>query len=314
MHRYMIRRLSFLVPIVVALSITVFIALRLMPGDIAELMLGQSATPEALKEARHELGLDQPVIKQYGSWVKQMATGDLGESLILGTSVGAEIRARLPSTLEILVLTLLFSAVLGVVFGVTSAVFQNSPIDYFVRTGSIFGLSIPHWWFGIMLLLIPAVLWSYSPPLGYVSPRADLWDNLRQFVPPAFVLGSAASAVLMRLSRATLLDVLRQDYIRTARAKGLREQVVVLRHAVKNAMIPVITVLGGELAGLLGGSVIIEQVFGLQGLGQYLYQATLQRDYPVVQVMTLYIAVVVVLMHLLVDLTYAWLDPRIRYE
>jgi peptide/nickel transport system permease protein len=312
-HRYIIRRLVFLVPIVIALSITVFVALRLMPGDIAELMLGQSATPEALTEARHELGLDQPVMKQYLTWVKEMLTGDLGDSIILGTSVGAEIKDRLPITLEILVLTVLFSTVLGVAFGVVSAVFQNSPIDYFARTTSVFGLSIPHWWFGIMLLLIPAVLWSYSPPVRYVSPGADLWDNLRQFVPPAFVLGSASSAVIMRLSRSTLLEVLRQDYIRTARAKGLRARVVVSRHALRNAMIPIITVLGGEVAGLMGGTVIIEQVFGLQGLGQYLYQATLQRDYPVIQVMTLYIAVIVVLMHLLVDLTYAWLDPRIRY-
>jgi peptide/nickel transport system permease protein len=313
MHRYMIRRLAFLVPIVVFLSIAVFVALRLMPGNIAELMLGQSATPETLEAARHELGLDQPVIKQYLSWVKQMLTGDLGESILLGTSIGGEIKARLPVTLEILVLTFLFSAVLGVGLGVISAVFQNSPIDYFARVGSIFGLAIPHWWFGVMLLLIPSVLWSYSPPLGYVSPRTDLWDNLRQFVPPAFVLGSASSAVVMRLSRSALLDVLRQDYIRTARAKGLREQVVVLHHALKNGMIPVITVLGGEIAGLLGGTVIIEQVFGLQGLGNYVYQATLQRDYPVVQVMSLYIAVIVVVAHLVVDLAYAWFDPRIRY-
>lgn len=313
MHRYIIRRLSFLIPIVVLLSIAVFVALRLMPGDVAELMLGQAATPESLEAARRELGLDQPVIEQYMSWVKQMVTGDLGESILMGTSIGGEFKARLPVTLELLVLTWLFSAILGVVFGILSAVLQNSPVDYSVRVGSIIGLAIPNWWFGVMLLLIPAVLWSYSPPVGYVSPRADLWDNLRQFVPPAFVMGSAAAAVVMRLSRSALLEVLRQDYIRTARAKGLQEQVVVVRHALKNSMIPVVTVLGGELFGLLGGAVIIEEVFNLPGMGQFLYQSTLKRDYPVVQVMCLYIAVIVVVGHLVVDLVYAWLDPRIRY-
>ena len=313
MRQYIVRRLLFLVPVVVAVSVAVFWALRIMPGDVAELMLGQTATAESLREVREDLSLDKPVVRQYLDWLRQVATGDLGESIHMGTSIGGEIMSRLPITLELLILTLLFTTVLGVTFGVLSAVLQDSPVDYLVRTVSILGLSIPSWWFGIMVLLIPSVLWAYSPPLGHVLPQENLWDNLRQFVPPAFIMGAASSAGVMRLTRSALLEVLRQDYIRTARSKGLLERRVIGRHALKNAMIPVITVLGMQLAGLLGGAVIIEQVFGLEGLGRYLFQAVLQRDYPVVQALTLYIAVIVVVVQLAVDVSYAWFDPRIRY-
>lgn len=313
MRQYIVRRLLFLVPVVAAVSVAVFWALRIMPGDVAQLMLGQTATTRSLHEVREDLGLDKPVVQQYFDWVRDVATGDLGESILMGTSIGGEIMSRLPITLELLILTLLFTTVLGVTFGVLSAVLQDSPVDYLVRTVSILGLSIPSWWFGIMVLLIPSVLWAYSPPLGHVSLQENLWDNLRQFVPPAFILGAASSAGVMRLTRSALLEVLRQDYIRTARSKGLLERRVIGRHALKNAMIPVITVLGMQLAGLLGGAVIIEQVFGLEGLGRYLFQAVLQRDYPVVQALTLYIAVIVVVVQLAVDVSYAWFDPRIRY-
>lgn len=313
MRQYILRRLFFLIPVVVLVSIAVFWALRFMPGDVAELMLGQAATSEALQEVREELGLDKPVVRQYFDWLGQVFTGDLGDSIMMGTSVGGEIKSRLPITLELLAFTLLFTVILGVTFGVLSAVLQDSPVDYLVRVVSILGLSIPSWWFGVMVLLIPSVLWAYSPPLGYVSLQENVWDNLRQFVPPAFILGAASSAGVMRLTRSALLEVLRQDYIRTARAKGLIERRVISRHALKNAMIPVVTVLGMQLTVLLGGALIIEQVFGLEGLGRYLYQAVLQRDYPVVQAMTLYIAIVVVIVQLAVDVSYAWFDPRIRY-
>jgi peptide/nickel transport system permease protein len=243
-----------------------------------------------------------------------MLRGDLGESYVLGNSVGAEILNRLPITLEILVLTVFLTAVLGILFGIVSAFFQDSPLDYLVRVTSIFGLSLPGWWVGIMILLAPAIWWNYSPPLGYVSPQEDLWANLRQFVPPAMVLAAGSSAVLMRLTRAVLLDVLRQDYIRTARAKGLREKSVMLRHALKNVMIPIITVLGGQIALLFGGAVIIEQVFSLEGLGRYMFTSITQRDFPVVQVLAMYTAIVVVTMNLLIDVSYAWFDPRVRYR
>jgi peptide/nickel transport system permease protein len=240
--------------------------------------------------------------------------GDLGRSYVLGNKVGAEIMDRAPITLEILALTLFFTAVLGITLGVVSALFRDSPLDYLVRVTSVFGLSVPGWWVGIMILLLPAIWWNYSPPLGYVPLQDNLWENLRQFLPPALTLAAASSAVLMRLTRTVLLDVLRQDYIRTARAKGLRQNVIIVRHAMKNAMIPVITVLGGQMVVLFGGAVIIEQVFSLEGLGRYMFTSIAQRDFPVVQVLALYTAVVVVVLNLLVDISYAWFDPRVRYQ
>ena len=314
MQAYVIRRASFLVPVLLAVSIAVFFALRFMPGDITAILLGTEATPEQVAELRADLGLDKPMPLQYIEWMSDVLRGDLGESYVLGNSVGGEILDRLPITLELVLFTLAITAVVGVTFGVISAVFQNSPLDYVVRVTSIFGLSLPGWWVGIMILLGPSIWWNYSPPLGYVPIYENVWDNLRQFVPPALVLAAASSAVLMRLTRTTLLDVLRQDYIRTARSKGLREIAVIMRHALKNAMVPVITMLGGQMAVLLGGAVIIEQVFSLEGLGRYMFTSISARDFPVVQVLALYIAVVVVSMNLAVDISYAWFDPRVRYR
>ncbi len=314
MQAYVIRRASFLIPVLVAVSIAVFLALRFMPGDITVILLGPDASPQQVTELRADLGLDKPVPVQYLNWMGDVLRGDLGESYVLGNSIGTEIFDRLPITLEILVLTLFFTAVLGISFGVISAFFQNSPLDYLVRVTSVFGLSLPGWWLGIMILLVPSIWWNYSPPIGFVPIQDNISANLRQFVPPALVLAAASSAVLMRLTRAVLLDVLRQDYVRTARSKGLRESTVILRHAVKNAMIPIITVLGGQMAILFGGAVIIEQVFSLEGLGRYMYVSIVQRDFPVVQVLALYTAVVVVVMNLLVDISYAWFDPRVRYR
>jgi peptide/nickel transport system permease protein len=314
MQAYVIRRASFLIPVLLAVSIAVFFALRFMPGDITVILLGPDASPQQVAELRADLGLDQPIPVQYVKWMGNVLQGDLGRSYVLGNKVGAEILDRAPITLEILALTLLFTAVLGITLGVVSALFRDSPVDYLVRVTSVFGLSVPGWWVGIMILLLPAIWWNYSPPLGYVPIQDNLWENLRQFLPPALTLAAASSAVLMRLTRTVLLDVLRQDYIRTARAKGLRQNVIIVRHAMKNAMIPVITVLGGQMVVLFGGAVIIEQVFSLEGLGRYMFTSIAQRDFPVVQVLALYTAVVVVVLNLLVDVSYAWFDPRVRYQ
>jgi peptide/nickel transport system permease protein len=314
MQAYVIRRASFLIPVLLAVSIAVFFALRFMPGDITVILLGPDASPQQVAELRADLGLDKPIPVQYVKWMGNVLQGDLGRSYVLGNKVGAEIMDRAPITLEILALTLLFTAVLGITLGVVSALFRDSPVDYLVRVTSVFGLSVPGWWVGIMILLLPAIWWNYSPPLGYVPIQDNLWENLRQFLPPALTLAAAASAVLMRLTRTVLLDVLRQDYIRTARAKGLRQNVIIVRHAMKNAMIPVITVLGGQMVVLFGGAVIIEQVFSLEGLGRYMFTSIAQRDFPVVQVLALYTAVVVVVLNLLVDISYAWFDPRVRYQ
>ena len=217
--------------------------------------------------------------------------------------------------MELLVLTLLMTAVIGVSFGIISALYRNSPVDYAVRITAVLGLSVPNFWIATLVLLIPLSLWGYAPQLGSAI---DFFDdpvgNLRQFVPPAAVLALASAAGIMRLTRSSLLEVLRADYIRTARSKGLLESIVISRHALKNSLIPVVTVLGLQVAALFGGTVIIEQIFALPGVGRYFFQALLTSDYPVVQSLTLYIGAIVVLLNLLVDISYAWLDPRIRYS
>jgi peptide/nickel transport system permease protein len=313
MRQYILRRLAYLIPVLIGISIAVFLLLRVAPGDVCELIQGQGATEETLARCRQRLGLDKPEIVQYFEWAGGALRFDLGHSFFAGRPVIDEIVDRLPVTVELLVVTVLFTVAIGIPIGVISAVYQNSPLDYVARVVSIFGLSIPAFWLATLVILLPSLWWSYSPPIGHVSFFEDPWDNLRQFVPPALILAIASSAVLMRLTRSTLLEVLRNDYIRTARSKGLRERVVIGRHALKNALIPVVTVVGLQLAALLGGAVIIEMVFALPGLGLLTLEAIFRRDYPLVQAVSLYIAMVFVLINLAVDLAYAWLDPRIRY-
>ena len=313
MRQYLLRRLAFLIPVLVGISIAVFFLLRVAPGDTCELVQGTGATAESLERCREEFGLNKPLVTQYFDWAAGAVRFDLGESVFAGRPVVEEIMDRFPVTLELVVLTVLFTVAIGVPLGVISAVYQNTAADYTVRVVSIFGLSVPAFWLGTLAILVPSLLWNYSPPIGYVSFFDDPWTNLRQFVPPAIVLAFGSSAVLMRLSRSALLEVLRNDYIRTARSKGLRERVVIGRHALKNAMIPVVTVVGLQLAALLGGAVIIEQIFALPGLGLLTLEAIFRRDYLLVQAIALYIGVAFVLINLAVDVAYAWLDPRIRY-
>lgn len=329
MRNYILRRLLYLIPVLFFVSLATFILLRVMPGDIASTILGPNATDQQVEELRVELGLDKPLMfdadnpwpwqedfwhTQYFEWLGGALHGDLGESYYLGDSVVSGIMHRFPITLELLIMTFLFTILIGVPIGVISGVFQNSPADYFVRVTSILGLSVPTFWLGTLVITIPSMIWAYAPPLIYVPFFESPEENLRQFVPPAIVLALASAAVVMRLTRSSLLEVLRNDYIRTARAKGLRELLVIRRHALKNALIPVLTVLSIQLAALLGGTVIIETIFNLPGLGELTLSAILRRDYPLVQAITLYIAVVVVLVNLLVDVAYAWIDPRIRYS
>jgi len=313
MQRYILRRLIVAAFILVVLSVAVFLLLRVAPGDAA-LFKCPLPCPEAQLEAiRERLGLNDSYPVQYGTWVKGLATGSLGKSNE-GLPILPEIKRRLPTTVELLILTMVATLLLGVPFGVISAIFRNSPADYAVRVTAIFGLSIPSFWVATMALLIPLSLWGYAPPLGRTISFFDSpAENLRQFIPPAIVLAAASAAGIMRLTRSALLEVMRTDYIRTARSKGLQERVVIVRHALKNSMIPVVTILGLQVATLLGGAVIIEQIFTLQGVGEYYFQALFTKDFEVAQTITLYVGVVVVLMNLLVDISYAWLDPRIRY-
>jgi peptide/nickel transport system permease protein len=315
MQRYVLRRLLMAAGILWFISVAVFVMLRVSPGDPALLQQGINATPEKVAAIHKELGLDRPMVVQYLDWVGQILRGDLGKSVLTQTSVTHEFRARFPVSLELMLLTVFWIVLFGIPLGVLSAVKRNSTSDYVARFAAILGLSVPGFWVATLVLMIPAQLWGYAPPLGNtISLTADPIGNLRQFGPASIVLALSAIATILRLTRTTLLEVLRQDYIRTARAKGLRERVIIVQHALKNSLIPVITVLGLLTAGLLGGSVIIEQIFALRGLGQYIFTSLLQKDFPVAQSLVMYTAAAVVLLNLVVDVLYAALDPRIRYS
>lgn len=314
MRAYAIRRILFFIPVLFAASIVTFLALRLIPGDPALTFLGQTAS-QAEIDKWHELnGTNEPLVKQYLTWIGGMLRGDPGRSMAGGQSIGDEIKARFPVTLMILVCSFTFTMIIGVTFGVLAAVYQDGKVDYLVRVTSVFGQSIPNFFLLTLLILLPAMWWRYSPPFGYVPFWQDPLRSAQQVIPPTFILAIGGAATLMRLTRASLLEVLRADYIRTARAKGLVERSVLWRHAIKNSMIPVLTIAGTLIAALLGGSVILENITALPGLGQYTFSATTNRDYNVVMAMVMYAAVVVVVSHLVIDLLYAALDPRIRYS
>jgi peptide/nickel transport system permease protein len=314
MRAYIVRRLLLSAVVLALISVGVFWLLRLGPGDIAQVALGQGASQEQVGAMREHLGLNEPIYQQYFRWMGQVFRADLGESAISGTPVASELTSRLPVTAELLIITLLVTVAIGIPAGVVSALYRNSPIDYTVRVAATIGLSVPVFWVATLVILLPNQWWGYSPPLGRtVGFFDDPLGNLRQFVPPAVILGTAAASGIMRLTRSALLEVLRQDYIRTARSKGLRERMVIWRHALRNSLVPVVTVLGLQVAALLGGAIIVEQIFTLRGLGNYMYQSIVIEDFAVVQTMALYVALAVVLMNLVVDITYAWLNPRIRY-
>lgn len=334
MTNYIIRRVLISFVILFVLSIAVFALLRMAPGDAELLGVGGGfITQEQLDALKAERGLNKPYFpvsvtptklpfvklnpdSQYGKWAKSVLTGDLGRSVLTKEKVSASIIDRLPTTFELLVLTMTTVILIGIPAGIVSALYRNTPIDMAVRFFAILALSIPAFWLATMVLLIPSELWGYAPPeIGTtIAIWENPWDNLRQFVPPALILGTASAGGIMRLTRSSLLEVLRADYVRTARAKGLRDRLVVYRHALKNVLIPVITVLGLEFTGLLGGTLFVEIIFSIKGLGKYTFEAIYLKDYNVVQAMALYIGVVVVFTQLAIDVAYAWIDPRIRYS
>jgi peptide/nickel transport system permease protein len=314
MQRYIVRRLLMAAMILWFISIAVFLLMRVMPGDPGLLQQGTVATPERRAAIRAELHLDKPYAEQYWIWIRGLLTGDLGRSTVSGVDVWEEFKARFPVSIQLMVMTLTWVVLIGIPAGVISAVRQYSLQDYGVRLFATLGLSVPVFWIATLVLLIPAQLWGYAPQLsGQAGLFADPWANLRQFGPPSLVLAIHPIASIMRLTRSALLEVLRTDYIRTARAKGLAERTVLYLHGLKNSLIPVVTSLGFLVAGLLAGSLIVEQIFNLRGLGQYSYNAILQKEYMVAQVMVMYAATMVTLVNLIVDLSYGFLDPRIRY-
>lgn len=325
MQRYIVRRVLLMAPTIVGVTFALFMLIRFIPGDVIQQIAGESAiiTPEVRADIEHRLGLDQPWYTQYWMWLFDALRGDFGESLRSGVPIAEELRLRLPVTLELTTLALLVSLVIALPVGVLSAVRQDTWMDYVTRSLAIGALAVPVFWLATLVIVLPSVWWKLAPPLQYVDLWDHPWQNLKimlfpygRFVPvgPAVLLGVTLSGTVMRLTRAQMLEVLRQDYIRTAWSKGLRERTVVTRHALKNALIPVVTVVGLQLPFLIGGAVIIETIFSIPGTGRYLLSAIQGLDYTVVQGVVLVIAVAVVVSNLIVDLTYAYLDPRIRYS
>jgi peptide/nickel transport system permease protein len=316
MQAYIARRLLALIPTLLFASIIVFVTVRLIPGDIIDMMLSQNDVSagkmdrEALVRA---LGLDKPIWSQYLHWVGRIVFhGDLGNSLWQTTPVTEQLAARLPVTFELGLLAVLIGLSIALPIGVYSAIRQDTAGDYIARSFSILMLAIPSFWLGTMVLVIPSIFWGWSPEVSYVPFFEDPVGNVKQMLLPAVVLGTALSAITMRMTRTMMLEVLRQDYIRTAMAKGLPERLVVVRHALRNALIPVVTLIGLQAPIVIGGTVILEQIFGIPGMGLLLLDAVNQRDYPIITGVFLVVGVAVMLINLLVDLSYGLLDPRVR--
>jgi peptide/nickel transport system permease protein len=288
-----------------------------IPGNVCHLKLGFGATDETVKACEEQHGLDRPWYEQYFDWLVGVPQGDFGTSLSEGSlPVTTELERRLPVTLELMFLTLFFALILGIPPGVLSAVRPNTPTDWISRMLSVIWLSIPNFYLGILVITFAAIWFGWTPPQfgqSYVSFFDDPLTNLEEFLLPSLILAVGTAAVIMRLTRSAMLEVMRNDYIRTAWSKGLRERTVVWRHALKNAMIPVVTVVGLQIGALIGGAVLIESVFNLNGIGKYVLEAIVRRDFFIVQSMVLMFAAVYVIANLVVDITYAWLDPRIHY-
>jgi peptide/nickel transport system permease protein len=312
MRIYIFRRLLVAMPSLLIASLIVFTLPRLIPGDVVQLMLEEKAYGKDLEDLRAKLGLDRAIHVQYFDWLGSVVRGQLGESLWTRQPVLTELTRRLPVTITLGIFATFVAIAIGMPIGVLAATRQDGALDFFARSAAILGLSIPGFVLAILVTLLPAIWWGWTPP-RFVAFAKDPAGHLAQFVLPAIILGVASAAGIMRLTRGMLLEVLRQDYVRTAAAKGLRGRVVVLKHALKNALIPVVTVLGLQVAGIAGGAVIIEWIFGIPGMGQFLVDAIVQRDYPVIQGINLVIVTIIVLTNLSVDLLYAVLDPRIRY-
>jgi peptide/nickel transport system permease protein len=312
--RFVVRRLVFIPIIALTISALTFFLLRVLPGDVATILCGQGCTPEQKGAIEAELGLDDPIPVQYVNWLQDVITGNLGTSFYGGQDVMDEVTRRMPISIEIMVLTLLFSGTLGITFGVLSAVMRNSPLDYGARVFAVFGQSIPDFFLLVLLIIIPSMLWRYAAPIGgYVYPWEDPWTNFRMFVPPTLILSIGGAVGIMRIVRSTMLEVLRSDYVRTARAKGLHPKVVIMRHAFRNTLAPVITLLTFTMTIAFSGSIILERAMNLDGLGSYFFTATFQRDLPVVQFTVMYTTLIVVIFNLIQDISYAYVDPRVRY-
>jgi peptide/nickel transport system permease protein len=319
MRTYIAKRLLLMIPTLLGVATIVFLIMRVIPGDVALLILGGDdgggqIDPKALAAVRQQLGLDQPLIVQFGTWLWGVLQFDFGKSLWTGQPILHELAIRLPLSLQLALMATFVSVLIAIPLGTLAAVRQDTWVDYAVRVVSIGGLAIPSFWIGILCILFLVIYFGWGPPLEFTPPWVDPWVNLQMMVWPVVTVGYRYAAITTRMTRSTVLEVLREDYIRTAWAKGLRQRAVVVRHALKNSMLPVITLIGTEFAFLIGGLVVTETVFTLNGIGRFVVEAVAHRDYPVVQALVFLIAFSFVMVNLLVDLTYAWFDPRIRYR
>ena len=319
MSAYITRRILLMIPTLFIVTILVFLSVRFIPGDIIDVMIGDLAymgAGDIDREAlERKLGLDVPVYVQYGRWMGGILLhGTLGDSLLGGFTIEEQILARLPVTLELGVLALVIGFLIALPVGIYSAIRQNTAADYLGRSFAIIGLATPNFWLALMVMIYPALWWSWSPPMQLIPFSEDPLGNLGMLLIPSLILGTASAAATMRMTRTMMLEVLRQDYIRTAWSKGLKERIVVIRHAIKNALIPVVSLIGLQLPILIGGAVIMENIFNLPGLGRLMLDALETRDYPLVSGINLLFATAVVGINLMIDLIYAYLDPRVRYE
>jgi peptide/nickel transport system permease protein len=313
MGQYLVRRLLLVVPTLVGVSLLAFLFLRLMPGDVVASILGEyAAYAEDAEDLRRKLGLDEPAPVQYARWVGNLVTGDLGTSLRTGRSITEEMRVRLPVTFELGLLAMAFGVMIALPVGILSAVRQDSALDYLARGIAVLMLSIPTFWLAVLVITWPSIWWQWTPPVSYTSLWEDPRSNLVQMTIPAFILGTHLAGTIMRLTRAQMLEILRQDYVRTAWAKGLGSRVVIVRHALRNALIPVVTLIGLQVPILIGGAVVLENIFAIPGMGRYLLEAISTRDYTVVQATVLLVALSIVLSNIVVDIVYGLIDPRIR--
>jgi peptide/nickel transport system permease protein len=304
------------VPVLVLSSLIVFGLMRVMPGDALTALMAESGYvgDKEINKLRKDLGLDLPYYQQYAVWVWQMVSLNPGDSIFTNEPIPVALKKAIPVTLELAALAMILGLVIAIPVGILSATRQDTPSDYVGRIVAVSGLSLPEFWLGTLVITFAALWFRWIPPIGYVSIWESPWRNLQQFLLPAAVLGFRLSATTMRMTRSTVLEVLREDYVRTAWAKGLAGRIVVYKHALKNALIPVVTIVGGQLGVLLAGTFVVEVIFALPGMGRLTVEAILYRDYPVVQTNVMLVAGTLVTLNLLVDLTYAWLDPRIRYQ
>ncbi|MBI2848372.1 MAG: ABC transporter permease [Chloroflexi bacterium] len=321
MQTYLLRRLLLIVPTLVLVSLIVFFSIRLIPGDVIDAMAGEvgggsgmGAGDMTSEDLKRVLGLDVPVHIQYFRWIGQVFQGDLGLSLWTQRPISEDIAKRLPVSLELGILAINTGLLIALPVGVYSAIRQDTGLDYVGRTIAILFISVPSFWIGTMVMVYPSIWWGWTPPMEFNYLGENPGKNLAQLIIPALIMGMAMSGGTMRMTRTMMLEVLRQDYIRTAWSKGLNERTVILRHALKNALIPVITIIGLQTPVLIGGAVIIETIFNLPGVGRYMLEAVTRRDYPIISGLNLVIAAFILFINLVVDLTYAYLDPRVHYN